>query len=251
VQRIAILGILLVVGHNLLDPLDAMDWGAANWLWTVLHRVGEFSLGGVARFHVGYPLLPWIGVLACGYAFGDVFLWDAERRRRFLIRLGVLAIVGFLLLRAARIYGDPAPWQRQVNALYSVFSFLNCTKYRPSLLFLLMTLGPAMLALAWFERLSGHKACRPLVVCGRVPLFYYLLHFFVIRGAAGVAALAAHASNKSLQLSLSTHDHASGFRVGLPGVYLTWALVVLAVYPACRWYAGVKRRHKTGLLSYL
>ena len=250
--RIAVVGVVLLVGHNLLDPVDRMDLGAANWLWTALHRVGEFSLAGFARFHVGYPLLAWIGVLACGYALGEVFLWETERRRRFLVRLGFSAITGFVLLRAARVYGDPEPWQREANDLFTVFSFLNCTKYPPSVLFLLMTLGPSLLALAWFERASLPRAWRPLLVFGRVPLFYYLLHFTVIRGGAVAAGLMArHAGGRIVDLQLGTHDHSSGFRLGLPGVYLVWVLVVLAIYPACRWFAEVKRRHTSSLLSYL
>jgi uncharacterized membrane protein len=251
-RRIALVGIVLLAGHNLLDPLDGMDLGAADWLWSVLHRVGEFSLAGFARFHVGYPLLAWIAVLACGYALGEVFLWETERRRRFLVRLGFFAITGFVLLRAARVYGDPKPWQREANDLFTVFSFLNCTKYPPSLLFLLMTLGPSLLVLAWFERASIPRACQPLLVFGRVPLFYYLLHFLVIRGGAVAAGLiASHAGSKIVDLHLGTHDRSSGVRLGLPGVYLVWVVVVLAMYPACRWFAEIKRRHKSRLLSYL
>src|SRR5205814_5871060 len=131
-------------------------------------------------------------------------------------------------------------------------SFLNCTKYPPSLVFLLMTLGPALLALVWFERESLPRACQPLLVFGRVPLFYYLLHFLVIRGTAAAAGLLArHGGSKILDLQFGTHDHSSGFRPGLVGIYLVWALVVLAIYPACRWFADVKRRHHGGLLSYL
>jgi uncharacterized membrane protein len=195
-----------------------------------------------------YPLVPWIGVMAAGYAFGAPLLRPAEERRRLLLRLGGGLTVAFLVLRAINLYGDPAPWSVQESAGRTVLSFLNTTKYPPSLLFLLMTLGPAIAVLPLLERLRGPLA-RAVTVYGRVPLFFYVLHLFLIHALALlVATLAGYDPRSFLHVWMFLPGD-WGF--GLPVVYLIWAGVVLVLYPACRWFAGVKARRREAWLSYL
>src|SRR5262249_39124644 len=160
------------VAHNLLDGLTAEQVGLPGWLWMILHSPAEEMpvVGGVT-FGTGYCLIPWMGVMAAGYGFGSLWLLHQAVRRRRLAQLGAVLTLGFILLRAANVYGDPVPWSSQPSILFTGLSFLNCTKYPPSLLFLLMTLGPAILMLAIFDK-PLRAIARPIVTFGRVPLFF-------------------------------------------------------------------------------
>jgi uncharacterized membrane protein len=240
------IGAAMIAGHNLLDGLRS-----ANPLWAIVHGPG-FVLQGEHTVFAAYPLIPWIGVTAVGYGLGAVFEWDAARRRRLLLQLGVAGVAGFVLLRALNAYGDPRPWTAQSTAVATALSFLNANKYPPSLIFLLMTLGPAMLVLRAIDaRIPA--ALRPAVVYGRVPLFYYVAHFTLIHAAAVVTCLAiygaAHWMFESPSLDKYPFTPPPGWGFSLPVVYLVWIGVVVGLYPACRWFAGVKSR-RGGVLRY-
>jgi uncharacterized membrane protein len=245
---VAAVGIVMIAGHNLFDGVTPDALGRWGPLWTLLHVQGPIPLGGERILFVIYPLIPWIGVMAVGYAFGRLLLRPAEERRRLLLGLGLGLTAAFLLLRAVNVYGDPAPWSLQASSGRTVLSFLNTTKYPPSLLFLLMTLGPAIALLPLFERLRGPFA-RAVLVYGRVPLFFYVLHLFLIHALALLVGTLAGFDPRSFLRVWLFLPEAWGY--GLPVVYLVWAGVVLALYPACRWFAGVKARRREAWLSYL
>jgi uncharacterized membrane protein len=247
-RAVAAVGIAMIVGHNLLDGITPQSLGAWGPLWTILHVQSAIPLGGGRVFIVIYPLIPWIGVMAAGYAFGTLLLRPEQERRRALLRLGVGLTLAFLALRAVNVYGDPAPWAAQETAGRTVLSFLNTTKYPPSLLFLLMTLGPAIALLPLFERLTGPVA-RAVTVFGRVSLFFYVIHLYLIHALAlTVGVIAGFDARSFLHVWLRNPE---GWGYGLPVVYLVWAGVVVALYPACRWFAGVKARRREAWLSYL
>ena len=147
------LSIAIIALHNLLDAISSQRFGRAAWLWDILHQRDLLTFMGI-RFVTAYPVLPWIGVMSLGYCLGRILLWDAARRQRFLIRLGLALTAAFIVLRAINVYGDPVRWSHQATALFSALSFLNTTKYPPSLEFLLMTLGPALAVMGWLDRLS-------------------------------------------------------------------------------------------------
>jgi uncharacterized membrane protein len=247
-SAVAGIGIAMVAGHNLLDPITPEALGAWGPLWTLLHVQAAIPLRGDQVFVVIYPLIPWIGVMAAGYAFGTLLRRPERERRRALLGLGAGLTLGFLAIRAVNGYGDPAPWSVQESAGRTVLSFLNTTKYPPSLLFLLMTLGPAIALLPLLERLTGPLA-RAVTVFGRVPLFFYVLHLYLIHAVAlTVGVLAGFDPRSFLHVWLFLPDE---WGYGLGVVYLVWAGVVLALYPACRWFAGVKARRREVWLSYL
>ncbi|MGE0864880.1 MAG: DUF1624 domain-containing protein [Vicinamibacterales bacterium] len=265
-QALMAISAILILGHNLFDGVRADTLGAWAPLWNVLHQQGVFFLGGVPVV-TAYPLLPWVGVMAAGFCFGPVLLMEPAVRRRAMVTTGLVLCGAFLVLRTFNLYGDPSPWAFQPDWAMSVVSFLRATKYPPSLIFLLMTMGPALLVLAWMDRGSGNGAqgsggagrwLRPLVVIGRVPLFYYVVHFWLIHVVASLLALARYgsASLDWLFMPLPSMGGAAavfppGFGYSLPATYLVWAAVVLAMYPLCRWCAGLKA-HRTGWwLGYL
>jgi uncharacterized membrane protein len=242
-------GIVLIAGHNLFDGVRS-----ASPLWSILHVPGFVLNTPEHIVFVAYPLIPWIGVTAVGYGLGQVYSWDAERRRAFLLRLGVALSLAFLVIRGLNIYGDPSRWTRQKSALFTVLSFLSTTKYPPSLLFLLMTIGPALIFLGAVDRRTP-GVLRPALVIGKVPLFYYLLHFALIHLLAVITCFvrvgSAHWMFESPDLAHYPFSPPPGWGSSLPVVYLVWAFVVVAMYPLCRWFAALKARRRDAWLSYL
>jgi uncharacterized membrane protein len=240
-------GLVMVLGHNLLDGVSPEQFGAWAPLWMLLHKQAPTEVWGLKVF-VAYPLVPWIGVMALGYVFGPLLLRPAEQRHRWLVRLGLGMTVAFVALRALGVYGEPKPWSEQASALFTALAFLDNTKYPPSLLYLLMTLGPAMLVLASLERVRG-KLAEALAVFGRVPFFYYVVHVYLIHSlAVGLGVLQGF---PALALCDMFFLLPQGYGLGLAGVLAVWVGVVLALYWPCRWFDRVKRTRRSAWLSYL
>lgn len=248
------LSVAVIALHNLLDPIRASRFGHFAWLWHILHQNGLFTFAGV-NFAIAYPLLPWIGVVSLGYCLGQIFFWVADRRCRFLMRLGLVLFAGFLLLRAINIYGDPFRWSHEQSALFTVLSFLNTTKYPPSLDFLLMTLGPALFAMAWLERFRFAPA-HPLVVFGRVPFFFYVAHLALAHSIAIGMNFARYGWKHFILLAPPSMGSPSvlfppNYGYPLSTVYAVWIVVLLALYPVCLWFSRLKQRRHDWWLSYL
>jgi uncharacterized membrane protein len=245
----AALGVLMIAGHNLLDSVPA-----AGPLWSILHRPGFVLNTPEHVVFVAYPLIPWIAVTAVGYSLGRVYRWDGNKRRAVLLRVGLTLILAFLLIRGINIYGDPSPWVSQNTVVFTALSFLNVTKYPPSLLFLLMTLGPAMLFLRIVDR-ETPRVLRPALLIGKVPLFYYVLHFVLIHLLAVATCYvrygAAHWMFESPDVANYPFTAPPGWGFSLPVVYAVWSGVVLASYPLCRWFAALKQRRSDAWLSYV
>jgi uncharacterized membrane protein len=255
VWSITTVGIAMVALHNVFDTVHAESFGSFGWLWAILHSGDILEPKPGIHFVPGYPLVPWIGVMAAGYGFGTLLLRPQIERRKWLLGLGAGLTLAFIVIRATNLYGDPHAWATQKTGLFTFFSFLNCEKYPPSLLYLLMTLGPAIIALALFER-TTHPLSRPFVTLGRVPLFFYLLHLVVIHALAVAFAYARYGQADWMFKNVSVPSNSvlpypQGYGYNLGIVYAIWLGVVLLVYPACGWFANVKRRHREAWLSYL
>ena len=242
-------GVLMIATHNLFDSI-----ASTNPFWIMLHQPGFILDTPRYAVFVAYPLIPWIGVTAVGFGLGRVYGWPAERRKTFLLRLGVALTAAFVVLRAINSYGDPVRWSQQKSAVFTVLSFLNTTKYPPSLLFLLMTLGPAMLALYAFEA-GTPPLLKPALIIGRVPLFYYILHIPLIHLIAVAVCYARYGHVYWMFQSPSPAQYPitppPGWGLSLPALYLIWGIVVLLLYPLCRWYARLKQRRSYFWLSYV
>lgn len=248
-RTVLLIALAIVFGHNMLDGIHAADLGALGPWWNLLHEPGKLPLD--APGGVYYPALPWIGVAAIGYGIGPLFLEPAPRRDRMLYFIGGAALALFVLLRLSNLYGDPRPWSAQSDATFTLLSFLNVTKYPPSLLYLLVTLGGAALALPALEWAKGWIGSA-LTVFGRTPLFFYVLHLYVGVAAALAFAVAGGYSLADIARFAKAGGPPPDFGAGLAGAYAAWVLIVLALYPLCRWFARIKRRRRDlWWLSYL
>jgi uncharacterized membrane protein len=272
---ITTLGVAMILGHNSLDGLGAERLGAWGGFWTLIHDHGindGIVQIGWAKFATAYKIVPWLGVMMGGYGFGRVLLWDREPRNRFIVGLGTCMIAAFIVLRGINVYGDRTPRFNQPDSqaladlekarteakvkptinprlpptTFAVLSFLNCEKYPPSLDYLLMTLGPALLLLVAADRPLGPLG-RAVVTFGRVPLFYYLLHIALIVPTAVVIYRIGFALGVFGDITVVQ----AGGLIPLWGVYIVWLALLVILYFPCRWYAGVKARSRNPLFSYL
>ena len=253
---LAAFGLAVIILHDGLDSVRASQFGSAALAWNFLHQPGIVSLAGRPVL-VSYTLLPWIGVMAAGFCFGRVLELEPVRRRRILLTLGSALMIAFVVVRAVNRYGDAVRWTHQHSTAFTILAFLNCTKYPASLDFLLMTLGPALLLLASFDRLKW-KTSNPLLVFGRVPLFYFILHFYLIHTLAALAAWLRYGVSAA-RFIFGPLPSMGGLRQSFPPnfgyslwvVYGVWALTVLLLYPLCVWYAKIKASRRDWWLSYL
>ena len=244
-----LLGIVLIAAHNTLDTVHVNGNTAPAFIWSVLHQpnFAGFHFGPFNPI-VGYPVLPWIGIMTLGYCLGSLYAPDIapKHRKKTLRQLGIGAILLFIFLRWTNAYGDAALWSTQKNFLFTVFSFVNTTKYPPSLLYALMTLGPALLFLAYAEK-PLNKFTGKLTVFGRVPMFFYLLHIPLIHGIAILAAMLTHhpaADMVNLSTWVTQNPQLKGYGFPLWVVYLIWIVVILLLYPLCLRFSEYKRAHQ-------
>jgi uncharacterized membrane protein len=241
------LGVALIAGHNLLDGVQYDRLGPFGPLWTFLHVHQADEVAGVP-FYVTYPFIPWVGVMAIGYALGLLTCQRARDRRRSFLLVGAGLTAAFIVLRAVGHYGDPEPWSPEYGGVRAVLSFLRTMKYPPSLQYLLMTLGPILLALGFLEGRRG-PLIRWLTTFGRVPLFFYVAHLYVIH--ALVVAVAALSGFDPLSVCVEYNQLPDNWGFSLPVVYFFWLLVLGILYAPCAWFRKLKKRSKNVLLSYL
>lgn len=252
---IAAIGILLLLGHNAFDgnTLVADDPGFV-W-WSIFNQAGKIEIDPGHLVIAAYPVLPWLSIMILGYMIGSMYQtsFDSTKRKKYLLITGLSFIGLFIILRSMNVYGDPAHWSEQKNFIFSLMSFVNTTKYPVSLLYTFMTVGPVLIILSWMENVNLSRL-KPIQVFGRVPLFYYILHFYLIHTTALLAYMITH--NTSFA-EINFHFQASfggiPFGVGYPlaVVYLVWISVVIVLYPLCVRYNKYKSTHTHWWLSYL
>lgn len=254
-NTILALGLIITFGHDLLHAITLTATDPFVIIWTFIHQSNFIELAPGISALVPYPFLPWFGILLLGYCLGEWYTnnFDDARRRKLLVQTGVSAILLFLVLRFFNLYGDPSPWTEQKNAIYTLLSFLNVTKYPVSLQYTLLTLGPVLVGLSLLERLQTN-ALRPLIAFGRVPLFYYVLHFYLLH--LGALVLYMIGSGKTLS-EIDFHFNAGfgglppGYGYPLFAAYIAWLAVVIILYPVCKAYNRYKSSHRHWWLSYI
>jgi uncharacterized membrane protein len=241
---ILIIAILFITTHNLLDAVHVQGNGLIAILWSIMHDVKRFTFGDFT-FFIHYPLLPWLGIMALGYYYGSLYVavYDTVKRKRILFLSGVGFVSLFIFLRFPNLYGDAAEWSLQKGSVYSFLSILNVSKYPPSLLYTLITLGPAMIFLAYAEKPLKAITGR-IAVFGRVPMFYYLAHILLIHILAVIAALiTGHPDMIILSNGVNDTPALKGYGFNLFMVYMVWTGLVLLLYPFCKWFDHYKRTH--------
>lgn len=251
VNILLVLGFIIIAGHNLLDRFNSVKMPDTPLWWGLLHQQ-FFMQYAPGRFFMGlYPLLPWPGIMILGYCLGTLFAngYDPAKRRRILLKIGTVAILVFFLLRWSNIYGDLFKWTTQRNTATTIISFFNVTKYPPSFLYICMTIGPGLIVLAFLEKIKAGWT-QIVVIYGRVPMFYYLVHFLVLHLACTVVFFAnGHTFSEAGGGMMLFRPNDFGYPLGI--VYLIWIALVAGLYPLCRWYSRYKATHSYWWLSYL
>jgi uncharacterized membrane protein len=257
---IAGLSAAMIVFHDLLDGVRPVQFGSLAWLWSILHKRGGVMLPFGAREFVLFPLVPLVAVMAAGYVLGPLYTMERARRKKLLMLLGAGMITLFFFLRLTNLYGNPpaglggvsqGDFHLQPTLAKTVILFLDVEKYPPSLQFLLMTIGPSFLLLSWLDRERVPRGLTALWIFGRVPMFFYVLHLYLIHCLAiAVAALRGQSVGWLFHGAIFGETPA-GYGYNLPFVYLVWITVVVLLYFPCRWFAEVKKRRREWWLSYL
>jgi uncharacterized membrane protein len=245
------IGLLLVCGHNLLDRFNSPEMSNTPLWWAILHQQYFTQYAPGRFFGVLYPLLPWPGIMLLGYCLGKLYVkgYDALKRQKTLVTLGLSGILVFVVLRWLNVYGDLVPWTEQSEGFRTVISYFNVTKYPPSLLYICMTMGPGLLMLAWLENIKA-RWTNIVVIYGRVPMFYYLFHFFLIHFLCTIVFFAmGYPMSEAASGMMAFRPNNFGF--SLPVVYLIWIGVVAFLYPFCKKYSQYKATHRQWWLSYL
>lgn len=242
-KTILVIAFLLIFGHDLINFVTMPASPVLGFFGSLLFGPGAFKITPNCLFVVAYPVLPWLGIMLAGFAAGRLFTLPVQRRRPILLRLGLAALTLFVVLRFLNIYGDPNPWSAQKSAGYTVLSFLNVSKYPPSLLFTLATLGIQLIILSLLQE-KDNAFTRILLNYGKVPLFYFILHLYLIHGLLLIVVLLQGYHWADLPFGAFQFGRPAGAGLSLGWVYLVWAALVVALYPVCRWYGGYKAAHK-------
>ena len=263
VRWIAVFGLVMIATHNLLDRITPASFGKFYWLWMLLHYPGRIPITEHFAFSVRYVLIPWLGVMAVGFAFGKLLLRDD--RKKWTLAIGIFATILFFVIRGTNLYGNGVvgvpmkyphsvgPWSIQPALSMTVISFFNVLKYPPSLDYLLITLGPALIVLGLLDGVQARRGLsRVLLVFGRVPLFYYLLHIYLLNVIARVVAVAFHQPIFHGTVIADFAQRPAGYGHGLPFIYAMWILAVAILYFPCRWFMEFRsQRRDWAWLSYL
>lgn len=239
--------LIMIFGHNLLDGITIKEDNFQAFIWSLIHQQRMFNWIPDHVIYIGYPVVPWVGVMALGYAFGVIYTakFKAEERRKILLTYGWLSIVLFIIIRSTNLYGDTRLWDTHASGINLLLSFINVSKYPPSLLYILLTIGPALLLLAFLENAKG-VFWNKILVYGKVSMFYYILHIYIIHTLAMLAASLTGFGADAMVLNTWVYmsPRLQGYGFSLSFVYLLWIVIVVATYPICRWYGAYKNRHQ-------
>lgn len=239
VKWVGIIGLVIVFGHNLLQSVPAFSSPSAQFGWAFLFRPNLFTVSPTFTLLVGYPLIPWLGIMLTGFACGRLMARPSDERKLLLLRIGLVVLSLFILLRFLNAYGDPVPWATQKNGLFTLLSFINLTKYPPSLLYDLLMLGLMLVFLAGIDGVTN-AITRWLMVYGKVPMFYYILHWYLVHLSMLAMSFLQGYSWADIPSGPLNFGRTVGAGISLPGVYAVWFGLVLLLYPACKWYGRYK-----------
>ena len=248
-----VIGLLIVGCHNLLDGIHVENSFAASISWSVFHKQHFYQLGAHHLLIIMYPFLPWLGLMILGYCLGKLYLdsTDSKYRKKFLLTTGITMIALFIVIRFINAYGDMHHWSHQKTAIFTILDFINTTKYPPSLLYMLMTIGPALIFIPFAENISNPLS-KMITVFGKVPFFYYILHIFLIRSLSWIFFFSSGHSWAQLDFTHFREGQIpEGIGYPLWVVYVVWICVIIILYFPCKWYSRYKETHHQLWLSYV
>jgi uncharacterized membrane protein len=247
-----IIGLVIIFCHNLAPLVPLPETSAFKTILMPLFSPGAFPLSASRVFVMGYPPIPWLGIMLVGFASAKFFEWEEEKRKQLFIKIGSVALLLFIAIRFINIYGDSFPWSAQKTSLFTFLSFMNITKYPPSLVFCLCTLGIMFFILSFSEGRTN-RISKIVSVYGKVPLFYFLVHFFLIHLILLAVLLLQGFHWSQLDFASGNFGRPKGIKSGLPlwAVYLIWMGVVVLLYRPCKWYGVYKAQHRQWWLKYL
>lgn len=251
VKAIGIAGLVIIFTHDLFPLIPFGESSIAKQILTPFFQLTAIPISSLRTFVMAYPPIPWLGIMLVGFACGKLFEIDANKRTSLFVKIGAGALLLFIVLRFVNYYGEPVAWTRQKDGMFSFLSFMNVSKYPPSLQFTLITLGSMFLLLALGEQLRG-RLVRVAVVYGKVPMFYFIVHFYFVHFIMLIIMFAQGFQWTDLSFASGTFGRSEKVQSGLPlwGVYIIWILVVVILYWPCKWFANYKAKHKDGLLRY-
>jgi uncharacterized membrane protein len=251
-RTIGIIGLIIIFCHNLLQGINIPSNPVAIFFSSVLFRPFMMNITPDLSFFTAYPLVPWLGIMLSGFACGEFFEISSEKRNKVFLRIGLATLSLFTIIRFINLYGDPSVWSKQKSVLFTFLSFINTTKYPPSLLFILLFLGIMFLILFISEKLNN-RFTGILEVYGRVPLFYFVIHLFIIHSLMFVLLFLQGFGTKDLLFGVFNNGRPkTGGGVDLPAIYVIWLCIVVLLYPLCKWYGRYKSEHRENqLLRYL
>jgi uncharacterized membrane protein len=250
-KTIAVIGLAIIFLHNLAPLIPLPETSLLKRILMPLFAPGAFPFDGGRTFVMGYPPIPWLGIMLTGFAAGRLFQLPVENRRMIFWKLGLASIVLFVIIRAINMYGDPVPWSPQKNGSFTFLSFMNVTKYPPSLQFCLITLG-IMFFLFWLVEGRRNRLTEIASVYGKVPLFYFLVHWYIIHPLMFLIVFLQGYKASDLIFGFSFGRPKGPSGLPLAGIYLVWILVVVLLYPLCKWYGNYKASHRENkFLRYL
>lgn len=243
-RTIGIIGLIIVFGHNLLPLIPFAEGSILKTILTPFIGFALIPLSAQSTLLVSYPVIPWLGIMLVGFSFGRIFDLTQEQRKPLLLKIGIGALVLFALIRTTNIYGDPSHWAPQKDAVFTFMSFINVTKYPPSLLYVLLMLGISLMIL-FFTEGGKNWFIKIMSVYGKVPLFYYLVHWYLIRAITYSMVFLQGFHGSDLEFGLFKFGlPKTGFGVELWAIYLIWLGLVIILYPLCLWYGNYKMAHK-------
>ncbi|GAB3726736.1 DUF1624 domain-containing protein [Spirosoma lituiforme] len=251
VKWVGMIGLIILFGHNILQLVPAFTNVVARFAWALLFKTDFFPLNPHFTMVVLYPLIPWLGIMLVGFAVGPLMERSIDQRKPLLLRIGLGSLLLFILLRFLNVYGDPAPWSGQRTGLLTFLSFINVTKYPPSLLYALLMLGLMLLFLSVIDG-KENTLTRWLTVYGKVPMFYYMLHWYLVHLAMIGMSLLQGYSLADLPTGPLNFGRPPNAGISLGGVYLVWLGLVILLYPICKGYGRYKENHpEIGWLRYV
>lgn len=251
-KTIASIGLLIIFSHNLFPFIPFAQSSVLKTGLSLFFMPGAFPLSSHAVLVMAYPPIPWLGIMLVGYAAGSLFELPDIKRRNIFFKISSAALLLFVIIRLINFYGDSVPWTVQKSNMFNFLSFMNLTKYPPSLLFCLITLGIMFLMLAFADQ-AKNKLIKIISVYGKVPLFYFIVHFFMIHFILLAILLLQDFQWSQLEFASGTFGRPKGIESGLPlwAVYLIWITVVTALYKPCKWFGNYKATHKQWWLKYI